>query len=225
MNYHLLLQQESVQVFGINLINTTSLAELLVRFTLNFIVIFIVVRLIYFYSAKQREYYFAFIMMSTIVFLMCFMLGNAKLQMGIAFGMFAIFSIIRYRTILIPIREMTYLFLVLGISVINALAGRKMSYADIIAANTIVVIIIWSSEYVYRRRREGRKYITYESTALVHPDKREELIADLKKRTGLDITRVEIGNINYLRDSVKLLIYFKDGDSGFFEEGYDDFSD
>ena len=225
MNYHLLLQQESIQVFGINLINTTSLAELLVRFALNIIVILIIVRLIYYTSSKQREYYFAFVLISTIVFLICFMLGNLKLQMGFAMGLFAIFGIIRYRTTLIPIREMTYLFLVIGISVINALAGKKMSYADIVATNTIIVVTIWSSEFFFRKRREGKKLITYESTALVHPDKREELIADLRKRTGLNITKIEIGNINYLRDSVKILIYFTNGESNFFEEEYEDATD
>ena len=224
MNYQILLQQQSIQVFGISLLNPVSLAELLVRFTLNAIVIFIVVRLIYYSSTRQREYYFAFVVISTLVFLICFMLSNTKLQTGFGLGLFAIFGIIRYRTSLIPIREMTYLFLVIGISVMNALVSKKMSYAEIIVTNTIIVFTIWSTEHFYRKRHEGKKFITYENTLLLAPEKREELITDLKNRTGLNITRVEIGNINYLRDSVKLLIYFKDGDNNYFEE-YDDIVD
>jgi len=224
MSYLTFLQQP-IELFGIEVINSQALAELLIRFLFNFLVVFIIVRGIYLSSSRQKDYYFAYILISTLVFLLCFLLGNVKLQIGFALGLFAIFGIIRYRTQLMPIKEMTYLFMIIGISVINALASKKVSYAEIIATNTIMVIVIWMSEYFWRNRHEGKKQIIFENVELIAPDKREALISDLTKRTGLDIIRVEIGDINYLRDSVKLMIYFKDSDNEHFNESFDDGSD
>ena len=224
MNYLTFLQQP-IELFGIEVINSQALAELLIRFVFNFLVVIIIVRGIYLSSSRQKDYYFAYILISTLVFLLCFLLGNVKLQIGFALGLFAIFGIIRYRTQLMPIKEMTYLFMIIGISVINALASKKVSYAEIIATNSIMVIVIWMSEYFWRNRHEGRKQIVFENVELITTEKREELIAELKKRTGPDITRVEIGDINYLRDSVKLMIYFKDADNEHFNESFDDGSD
>jgi hypothetical protein len=124
-----------------------------------------------------------------------------------------------------PIKEMTYLFMIIGISVINALASKKVSYAEIIGTNAIIVLVIWTSEYFWRSRYEWKKKILFDDVSLLMPNKKEELILELKKRTGLDIIRVEIGDINYLRDSVKLLIYFKNGEGEHFDETFDDGSD
>jgi hypothetical protein len=224
MSYLTFLQQP-IELFGIEVINSQALAELLIRFLFNFLVVFIIVRGIYLSSSRQKDYYFAYILISTLVFLLCFLLGNVKLQIGFALGLFAIFGIIRYRTQLMPIKEMTYLFMIIGISVINALASKKVSYAEIIATNAIMVIVIWMSEYFWRNRHEGKKIIVFENVELIIPEKREALISELKKRTGLDIIRVEIGDINYLRDSVKLMIYFKNGEGEHFDESFDDGSD
>ncbi len=224
MNYCLFLQQP-IELFGIELINSQALAELLIRFLFNFMVVFIIVRGIYLSSSHQKDYYFAYILISTLVFLLCFLLGNVKLQIGFALGLFAIFGIIRYRTQLMPIKEMTYLFMIIGISVINALASKKVSYAEIIGTNAIIVMVIWTSEYFWRSRYEWKKKILFDDVSLLIPSKKEELIIELKKRTGLDITRVEIGDINYLRDSVKLMIYFRNGEGEHFDETFDDGSD
>ena len=224
MNYLTFLQQP-IELFGIEVINSQALAELLIRFLFNFLVIFIIVRGIYLSSSRQKDYYFAYILISTLVFLLCFLLGNVKLQIGFALGLFAIFGIIRYRTQLMPIKEMTYLFMIIGISVINALASKKVSYAEIIATNSIMVIVIWMSEFFWRNRHESQKLIIFENVDLIVPEKREVLMTELKRRTGLDIIRIEIGDINYLRDSVKLMIYFKNSDEDHFSESFDDGSD
>ena len=224
MNYCLFLQQP-IELFGIELINSQALAELLIRFLFNFMVVFIIVRGIYLSSAHQKDYYFAYILISTLVFLLCFLLGNVKLQIGFALGLFAIFGIIRYRTQLMPIKEMTYLFMIIGISVINALASKKVSYAEIVGTNAIIVLVIWTSEYFWRSRYEWKKKVLFDDVSLLMPSKKEELIIELKKRTGLDIIRIEIGDINYLRDSVKLMIYFKNGEGEHFDETFDDGSD
>jgi Domain of unknown function (DUF4956) len=224
MNYLIFLQQP-IELFGIEVINSQALIELLVRFIFNFIVIFIIVRGIYLASPRQKDYYFAYILISSVIFLLCFLLGNVKLQYGFALGLFAIFGIMRYRTQLMPIKEMTYLFLIIAISVINALASKKVSYAELLSTNAILVFVIWMGEYFWRSKHEGKKMIVFENVELITPDKKEALLTELKNRTGLDITRVEIGDINYLRDSVKLMIYFRNDDNDHFIENYDDGSD
>jgi hypothetical protein len=187
-----------------------DLLELVLKFTLNFIIILLIVRFIYYSITKRKDYLFTYIMISATVFLLCFLLENVKLQLGFALGLFAIFGIIRYRTNPIPIREMTYLFIVIGISVINALANKKISYAELLFTNFIIVLIIWLLEKVFFLKHLSEKDITYENIELINPERQEELKADLEKRTGLDIQKIEIGKINFLRDSVRLKIYYYD---------------
>jgi hypothetical protein len=136
------------------------------------------------------------------------MLGNVKLQLGFALGLFAVFGIIRYRTNPMPIKEMTYLFVIIGISVINALANKKVSYAELFFCNFIVVFIIYALEKLWLLRHESCKTITYEKIDLIKPEKYNELKADLEQRTGLKINRIEIGKINFLRDTALINIYY-----------------
>ena len=166
MNYLTFLQQP-IELFGIEIINSQALAELLVRFIFNFVVIFIIVRGIYLSSPRQKDYYFAYILISSVIFLLCFLLGNVKLQYGFALGLFAIFGIMRYRTQLMPIKEMTYLFLIIAISVINALASKKVSYAELLCTNAILVFVIWMGEYFWRSKHEAKKMIVFENVELV----------------------------------------------------------
>ena len=152
-------------------------------------------------------------MISQIIFLILFLLDNVGVSMGFALGMFAIFGIIRYRTRQIPIREMTYLFLVIGVSVINGLANRKVSYAELIFANLVVIFITHLLEKVFLLKHESKREIIYENVELIKPERRVELIQDLEKRTGLKIQRVEIGRIDYLRDSARIFIYYFERDN------------
>jgi hypothetical protein len=197
-----------VTLFGIDLYDPKGFTELLLRFSFNLLIVFIIVRLLYYPITKRKDYLFTYILIAVITFLICFMLGNVKLQLGFALGLFAVFGIIRYRTNPMPIKEMTYLFVIIGISVINALSNKKTSYAEIFFTNFIVVILIYGLEKVWLLRHESCKIITYEKIDLIKPEKRQELIADLEQRTGLKINRIEIGKINFLRDTVQISIYY-----------------
>lgn len=197
-----------MQLFNINLIDVGDFLELLVRFTFNFLVVFIAIRVLYFRVRRRRDYMFTFILISTVVFLLCFLLESVKLQLGFALGLFAIFGIIRYRTTQIPIKEMTYLFLVIGISVINALANKKISYAELLATNALLLAVTFGLERMMMMRHETRKRIVYENIELIKPENRAELKADLEKRTGLVINRIEIGKVNFLRDTANVNVYY-----------------
>jgi hypothetical protein len=145
-----------------------------------------------------------------VVFLLCYLLESVSLQIGFALGLFAIFGIIRYRTNPMPIKEMTYLFLVIGISVINALtAGTSM--IEIIFANLAVILITLGLEKVWLLRHISSKSIIYEKINLIVPEKYDEMIADLQQRTGIkEIKKVEIGAINFLKDTCRMIIYYED---------------
>jgi hypothetical protein len=199
-------------IFGIQVIDAVDFWELVVRFTFNMLVVFIGVRWLYYPSAKRKDYLFTYILISAVIFLLCFLLDNVKLQLGFALGLFAIFGIIRYRTDAIPIKEMTYLFLVIGISVINALSNKKISYAEIIFTNFIVLTLCFLLEHVFMLKHESTKSILYEKIDLIRSDRRVELIKDLEERTGLKINRIEVGRINFLRDTVRIKVYYYEQD-------------
>ncbi|MCB8994965.1 MAG: DUF4956 domain-containing protein [Bacteroidales bacterium] len=212
----------SYQIFGIDLINTGDFAELLLRFFLNLAVIFVIVRYSYYEVTKRKDYLFSYIMISTVIFLLCFLLNSVKLQIGFALGLFAIFGIIRYRTDAISVKEMTFLFIVIGISVINALANKKISYAELFFTNLVIMILVWIMEKIWTVNKENKKIIEYEKIELIKPDREEELMTDLRERTGLDITRIEIGKIDFLKDSARIRIFFnvKEHGKNFEDEGY-----
>ena len=211
-----------VEIFGIELIDTVDFFELMVRFFFNMFIIFVAVRWLYYPGAKRKDYLFTYILISAVIFLLCFLLENVKLQLGFALGLFAIFGIIRYRTDAIPIKEMTYLFLVIGISVINALANKKISYTELFFTNFIILILGYLLEHVFLLKHETTKSILYEKIDLIRPDRRAELIRDLEERTGLKINRIEIGRINFLRDTVRIKVYYfeQDQEAIFHEDDY-----
>ncbi len=202
------------ELFDISLIDMPSFAELLIRFAFNYFIIFLVVRGLYYPTTRRRDFLFTYILISTIVFMLCFLLGNVKIQVGFALGLFAIFGIIRYRTEVMPIKEMTYLFLVIGISVINALSNKKVSYVELIFTNMAIIMVAFFLERVWMIKHESRKRIKYDNIALVKPERYGELKADLEKRTGLKIERFEVGDINYLTDSTWIQIYYYEPDFG-----------
>ena len=197
---------------GIELINMASLLELTGRFALNLIVILILVRWFYFSTTRRKDFLFTYILISSIVFLLCFLLENVMLQIGFALGLFAIFGIIRYRTNTIPIKEMTYLFLIIGISVINALANTA-SISEIVFTNLILIIITYGLEKKWLLKHESSKSIIYEKINFILPEYHKELLEDLQKRTGIrKISRVEIGEVDFLKDVCRLIIFFETSD-------------
>jgi hypothetical protein len=212
MNAIDLMSAEKTTLAGIELLNWANLVELLGRFALNLIVILILVRWFYFSTTRRKDFLFTYILISSIVFLLCFLLENVMLQIGFALGLFAIFGIIRYRTHAIPIKEMTYLFLIIGISVINALANTA-SISEIIFTNLIIIFITYGLEKKWLLRHESSKSIIYEKINLIKTEHHKELIEDLQLRTGISkISRIEIGEVDFLKDVCHITIFFEISD-------------
>ena len=200
-----------VEIFGSDFFDKKDFIELLVRSAFNFLIVGYIVRYLYYPVTKNKDYLFTYLLISVTVFFLCFLLENVKLELGFALGLFAIFGIIRYRTDPIPIKEMTYLFIVIGISVMNALVNKKISHAEVLFTNVMFIAITYGLEKIWLLKHESRKNITFEKIELILPERKEELLADLKERTGLNITRVEIRNVDFLRDTANLRIfYFED---------------
>jgi Zn-dependent protease with chaperone function len=189
-------------------IPSCSMWELLVRFSFNVILVQLIIHFFYYPKGRRRDFYFTFSLINVSVFMLIFLLGNIDLKIGFALGVFGIFSIVRYRTETVPIREMTYLFLIITISVINALS-IQISWTVLLVANSLMVLIVALMESERWLTHTGCKLVRYDKIALITPDKREELIADLAQRTGLPITRVEVGHIDFLSDATMLKVYYQ----------------
>jgi len=185
-----------------------SFIDLLLRFILNTSVLFIIIRLLYYPLTKRKDYLFTYFLISTLVFLLCYLLENIQLQLGLALGLFAIFGIIKYRTDSIPIKEMTYLFIVIGLSVINALTGNGLNIIELVFANFVIVTLAFALERVWLLKNESNKIIIYDKIELIKPENYALLIDDLKGRTGINIIRIEIGRIDFVKSTVRIKIYF-----------------
>ncbi len=185
-----------------------ALTELLIRFVLNTAVIALIVRVFYYPKSKRRDYFFTFILISISVFLLIFLMGGVKLKIGFALGLFAIFGIIRYRTESVPIREMTYLFLIIAVSAINGLA-TSISYVELLATNLLFILSIWICESNRYVKHVASKLVLYDNIRLITPEHEAELIEDLKKRTGLNILRVEVGAIDFSKDTAMVKVYYE----------------
>ncbi len=190
------------------LIDGAGFMELMAHFALNILVVMSIIRFFYYPKSRRRDYFFTFTLISISIFLMIFLLGSVKLKIGFALGLFAIFGIIRYRTESMPVREMTYLFVIIAISVINALA-LELSYAELAATNLLFILCIWLCESNRWLKHISCKLVQYDRIELITPQRRAELVSDLKERTGLDITKVEVGHIDFLRDTALLKVYYE----------------
>ncbi|MBE6339879.1 MAG: DUF4956 domain-containing protein [Bacteroidales bacterium] len=197
--------------FAKSILDTSEMYELLIRFVINTVVVGGLIHFFYYPKSQRKDYYFTFFIISVSVFLMIYLLGGVKLKIGFALGLFAIFGIIRYRTESMPVREMTYLFAIIAVSVINALA--EIGYAGLLIVNVAFIICIWLTESAKWLNSESSKLIQYDRIALIKPECRQELIIDLKLRTGLNVTKVEVGSIDFLRDTAVLKVYYVSADS------------
>lgn len=189
-----------------------GITGLLLRFLANLLITGGIIRFLYYPRSKRKDYFFTFILTSTTIFMLLYLLDNVKIQVGFALGLFAIFGILRYRTDTLPIREMTYLFTIIGISVINALA-KDLGYVELGVTNAIFIGVTWLLESSSLIRHVSSKHIIYEKIELIKPDKSTELLADLKERTGLNITKIEIGAIDFLKDTALLNVYYDSRDT------------
>ena len=198
---------QSIDLLGVPLFDGPSLWTFLIRFGFNLLVCWIITHFLYYRKSHRREYYFTYMLFSATIFLILYQLQSLQMELTLALGLFAIFSMIRYRTEQLPIREMTYLFVLIGISIING-SGLTSSYTAFAITNLLIILLIWLLESLGFSKRQANKIITYEKIDLIRPDKREELLADLRARTGLEITNVQVGSINFLKDTAFLKITY-----------------
>lgn len=200
--------EDQYQFLDIKLINVLDFSELMIRFGLNTLLIFLTVHFMYGKNSKRKDFYFSFMAIGVIVFLLCFLLNSVKLELGFALGLFAIFGIIRYRTDAIPIKEMTYLFIVIGISVLNALSNNKVSYTELLFTNSVILFGLWLLEKRLMLKQENCIRVIYEKIENVNSIEHDKLLFDLTQRTGIDISRFEIIKIDFLRDVAELDLYY-----------------
>lgn len=197
-----------INFLGVPLFDSTSLWTLLFRFALNFLVCWIIIRFFYYRKSKRRDYYFTFMMFAVVIFLIITLMDNMKMNVAYALGLFAIFGMIRYRTETLRIREMTYLFVVMGLSIINGQA-LTTSLLELLITNALVILAIWAFEGNRLSKHLVEKVILYDKIELVKVGKEAELKADLEERTGISIEKMEVGHIDYLRDAAFIKIWYK----------------
>jgi hypothetical protein len=188
----------------------SELAIFLLGFAFNFTIALLVVRFIYYPSTHNKPYVFTFLAFNTIIYYVLSFMASIKIGVGVGFGLFAIFSILRYRTDPIPIREMTYLFIIVALPVMNSAGVSADIWPQLIAANLAILAIMLVLEKEWGFHYEVSKRIVYEKIELIRPERRAELLADLEMRTGLKIKRVVVGKVDFLRDIAALKVYYDD---------------
>lgn len=187
--------------------NFADFLPMLSRFVFNTAAVWLITHWLYFPKSRRREYYFTFMLIGISVFFLINLLGGAKIRIEFALGLFAIFGIIRYRTESMPVREMTYLFMIIAMSVINGLSAN-LGWMDLLAVNLLFILMTFLFENIKVKGSMAVKLVQYDRIELIKPDYRAELLADLKERTGLDIVKIEIGGIDFLRDMSVIKIYY-----------------
>ncbi|MDC1108801.1 DUF4956 domain-containing protein [Flavobacteriaceae bacterium] len=183
--------------------------KMILRFFINLFFLTAIVKYIYHKNNQDKDYFFTFYAIGIVVFFLCFTLKKYELDLGMALGLFAIFGILRYRTVPLDVKEMTYLFVIIGISVMNALSNKKMSYIEIITANSAIVFGLYWLELYWISNFLLSKKIVYETIENIHPDNHEKLKKDLEQRLGVEIHDLEIGDVNFLRDTAQITIRYK----------------
>lgn len=190
-----------------------DLWKLLVRFLINSVIVLTIVFCCYFKHKKNQSYAFTFLMMNVMVFFICFSLKKLDLGLGLALGLFAIFAIIRYRTDAIQVKEMTYLFVVIGVAVINALSNKKTSYAELGVINGIIFASTFMLERLLVRTKMKKQTVNYDKIELLRPERKTLLLNDLHERLGSRPVDVKVGKIDLEKGSAGLTIYFDEEES------------
>ncbi len=180
--------------------------KFLMRLAIDLVSVFILVRLIYYRNYKRTDLFMTFFAFNLVIFLITFLLNKVEMSMGAAFGLFAVFSMLRYRTEGISAKDMTYLFLVIAIGLILAIG--KGSWDDLSVLSAIIIATTYLLESDILMRKENTKMVIYDNIKLIPLEQRQELLADLKKRTGLNVHRVEIQDIDFLKDAANLTIFY-----------------
>ncbi len=198
------------EFFGTALFEPDDFIKLIVRFSVNLFFAIIVIRSIFYKKYQNRDYVFVYILFNVITFLICFLLRKVKMEMGFALGLFAVFGVLRYRTEAIKIKEMTYLFIVIGLAMVNALANKSISWAEILFANIGIAGVTYIVDKLWVLREDAVRQIVYEKIDMIKPEKHDELLQDLKERTGLNIHKFNVLDIDFLRDVARIEIHYHD---------------
>ena len=185
-----------------------DLYELMIRFGMNMLFITIIIRYIYYRKTSNKDYLFTYYSISVISFMICFALKKLNIDTGMGLGLFAIFGIIRYRTDTVRIREMSYLFIAIGLSVINALAGKQLSLLEMLIINGVLTLMLLGLEYWWLMKQETVKTVVYEKIENIKPENYQAMLEDLQARTGLKIKRAEVGKIDFLKDTAQVKIHY-----------------
>ena len=203
-----------------------KIGELGIRFAVNLLVCWILVHFFYYRKSRRRDYYFTFIVFSSAMLTLLYIMGNVEVGVGLTLGLFAIFGVIRYRTETVPIREMTYLFVIIALAAVNGLAPLYqitdlassphyvLSWGNVgvmALVNAIIVLLIWVLESESLVKHTTTKLVLYDRIELIVPEKRTELIEDLEKRLGVKVDNVEIGHVDFLKDSAFIKVYYRLG--------------
>ena len=203
---------EELELFDTPMVDAASMGQLLLHLAINLIFCGFIIHKLYYPKSKRRDYYFTFALISLSIFFMIFLLGSVKIKVGFALGLFAIFGIIRYRTEQMPVREMTYLFILIAVSVINALAVT-LTYAELLLTNCLFVCFIWLFEDIPWIKHVSEKLVKYDRIDLITPEHYDEMKADLEKRLGISIIRFEVGAVDFLKDTAMVKVFYE-GESG-----------
>ena len=199
-----------MEIFGIPLFDMEDFGKLFFKFGIDLIFLFITVRFVFYRNNRDKDYLFTFFMFNLLTFFICVLLRKVPMKMGFAMRLFAVFGILRYRTEALPIKEMTYLFIVIGLAMINALTNKSISMIELIFTDCLIVGTTFGIEAIWFNNHERSKNLVYEKINLVKPEHEEELIKDLRERTGLDIFKISVGKIDFLKDTADIKIYYKE---------------
>ena len=199
---------EELELFDTPMVDAASMGQLLLHLAINLIFCGFIIHKLYYPKSKRRDYYFTFALISLSIFFMIFLLGSVKIKVGFALGLFAIFGIIRYRTEQMPVREMTYLFILIAVSVINALAVT-LTYAELLLTNCLFVCFIWLFEDIPWIKHVSEKLVKYDRIDLITPEHYDEMKADLEKRLGIPIIRLEVGAVDFLKDIAMVKVFYE----------------
>ena len=199
-----------MEIFGIPLIDSNDFLKLIFKFSINLLFLFITIRFIFYRNNRDKDYLFTFFMFNLMTFFICVLLRKVPMEMGFAMGLFAVFGILRYRTEALPIKEMTYLFIVIGLAMINALTNKSISMVELLFTDFVIVGVTLGIELIWFNNHERSKTIVYEKIEMIKPVHHDELMADLRDRTGLDVFKFTIGNVDFLKDVASIKIYYKE---------------
>ena len=189
--------------------NFQDLSTLLLRFSLDLIITFLIVKVVYRPTKNSASYQFTFYTFNILIFFVCYLMTSVKLDIGFAFGLFALFSIIRYRTDSIEITEMTYLFAIICIAVVNSISNNNMSVVELVLINIIILISMLVIDRAFFGEKLMMQRIQYEKIDLIKPEVRDKMLEDLRNRTGYDVVKVDVININFLNDTAEVKIYYR----------------